>query len=53
VTQEDCLCRGSTIDHEHGDLSELDLKNVTVLVRPFAALLRSIGFDVKDASDKR
>jgi hypothetical protein len=53
VTQEDCLCCGSTIDHEHRDLSELDLENVTVLIRPFAALLRSVGFDIKDASDKR
>jgi hypothetical protein len=52
VAQEDCFCRGGTIDHEHGDFSELDLENVTVLMRPFAVLLRSIGFDIKDVSDK-
>jgi hypothetical protein len=52
VAQEDCFCRGSTIDHDRGNFSELDLENVTILMGPFTALLRSVIFDIKGVSDK-
>lgn len=50
---EDVFCRLSTVDNQDWYVSELDLVDITVGLRPLPVLFRRIVFDVGDVADQR